>query len=75
MKLKVTYEYDEKYKINKVIGFSCVTPERALGKYLKDNQIYVEGSSVPMSFYRVWMYYEVTDTGELSWNGFLYADR
>lgn len=75
MKLKVTYEYDEKLKIKKVTGFSCVIPSQALNKYLGKNQIYVEGSSVPMSFYKEWKFYEVTDLNQLTWNGILYTQK
>lgn len=75
MRLKVTYEYDEKLKVRRVKSFSCVTPDKALNRYLEDNQVYVEGSSVPMSFYREWMFYEVTDVNELIWNGILYTNK
>ena len=34
MKLKITYEYDTRLELNRVIGFSCVSPANALYKYL-----------------------------------------
>ena len=76
MKLKITYEYDTRLELNRVIGFSCVSPANALYKYLSDNQIYVDGSGVPMSFYRDWHNYVVSsDKSKIEWNGTLYLEH
>lgn len=75
MKLKITYEYDSELKVNKVVGYSCVIPSRALYKYLDDNQIYVNGSEVPMSFYRNWYDYVVTEDNKIAWSGELYLKK
>ena len=67
MRIKITYNPETLV----VEEFSCLPNDKATMDKLKENQKYVDGTSVPMSFYRDFYNYSFVD-GKLVWDSIFY---
>ena len=63
MRIKITYDPETLV----VEEFSCLPNDKATMNKLKENQKYVDGSLVPMSFYRDFYNYSFVN-GKLVWD-------
>lgn len=71
VKIKVTYDTTTRA----VVSYSCVTISKISSISLQENQVFIDGSSVPMRFYREAGNYSLTPENKLMWQGKFYSDK
>ena len=71
MKLKITYDSTTRA----VVSYSCVPIAKIKSNTLSENQVFIEGSMVPMRFYKEFSNYSLTDENKLLRHGKYYSDR
>lgn len=59
MKLKITFRHNDESNENEIESFVCLPNNKAHEKDLAENQIFIDGSSVPMRFYSNYFEYVV----------------
>ena len=70
MKIKVTYDATTRA----VVSYSCVPVAKIKNNPVQENQAYVDGSMVPVRFYKEFSNYSFTDANKLLWHGKFYED-